>query len=481
ENTKNVLLEGANWNLINIRKTLAYTKITSEAAYRFSRGVHPAMAEHGVSLGLEYMRKWAGGVISKGLVDEYPLPVKDPTITVSSSDVKRLLGIELSAKEIADILERLQFAVKVKGESVIATVPDHRLDINGDEAIGRADLMEEIARIYGYENIPESRITDELPPQRANPTLELEEKIRDILSNLGLYEVITYRMSSPELEGRRLSPGTEPDSKPYVELANPLSPERRMMRKSLMASVLEIVEHNSRISDRMAFFEIGPIFLDSEEGPLPDERLRLVIAMTGSRELLSWKSSDKNPIDFYDLKGVVDVLLQDLHVGDIEHQTSTHPIFHPGKTARIVLGDRQVGVYGEVHPLVHEQYDFPKTAVLAASFDMEVLLDVVPDRFKANVVPSLPPVLEDIALIVDEDVPAATVEALIIQTGGKTLTNVALFDLYRGDQIGAGKKSLAYSLTYQLEDRTLTDAEAAKIRNKIVKRLEKELGAQLRS
>jgi phenylalanyl-tRNA synthetase beta chain len=298
---------------------------------------------------------------------------------------------------------------------------------------------------------------------------------------LGLYEIITYRMTSPEKEARRLSPGTKPDDKPYLQLANPLSPERAVMRKSLMASVLDIVERNARLRDRMALFEIGPIFLDSEEGPLPDERPRLVIAMTGPRDMLSWQSNDARPMDFYDLKGIVDALMGDLHLDAVRHEESQHPVFHPGKTARVLVGERQLGVYGELHPLVQDNYDVADTPILAASFDLQALMDLVPDRFEAQPVPSYPPVLEDIALILDEDIPAAQVKALIAQTGGKTVTDVALFDVYRGDQIGTGKKSLAYSLTYQVEDRTLTDEEVAKIRNKIVKRLEKELGAKLRS
>lgn len=480
DQTVNVLLEGANWNMINIRRTLGYTKISSEAAYRFSRGVHPAMAERGVARGLEFMRNWSGGTVSQGLIDEYPLPAEDASVVVTPQEVKRMLGIELSTKEITALLERLEFEVSVKGETVTTVTPDHRLDIDSDEVIGSADLMEEIARIYGYENIPETRMADELPAQRGNPSLSLEERVRDILVNLGLNEIITYRMTSPENEARRLSPGTQPDEKPYVELVNPITPERAVMRKSLMASVLEIVERNARIRERLALFEIGPIFLDSEEGPLPDERLRLVIAMTGPREMQDWDGDESPSIDFYTLKGICDLLLNDLHIEDIEYEESQHPIFHPGKTARVTAGKLQLGTIGELHPLVKDRYDFSDAPVLAASFDMQALMDNIPVRYQTRSVPTQPPVLEDIALILDEDIPAAKVSALIAQTGGKTLVDVRLFDVYRGKQIGKGKKSLAYSLTYQSEERTLTDKEAAKIRNKIVKRLENELGAKLR-
>ncbi len=481
ENTKNVLLEGANWDFINIRQTLSAQGLSSEAAYRFSRGVHPAMAPRGVSRGLEYMRLWAGGQICKGLVDEYPLPAKDPVVEVRTSDAKRWLGIEPSVKELADILKRLDFEVEVKGASLRAKTPDHRLDISHDPVIGKTDLMEEVARIYGYENIPETRMADELPPQRGNRALEVEEKIRDVLADLGLQEVMTYRITSPQAEARHLPPDVKPDDRPYVSLANPYSPERAVMRKSLMASVLEVVEQNSRVRERIAVFEIGPIFLTSEESPLPDELPRLVIAMTGPRQLRAWQGGESSPVDFYDVKGVLESLWDGLHLESIHYQPHQHPVFHGGTCARVLSGERQIGVFGELHPSVHAQYDLPATPLIAAAIDMAVLIELAPDRHEIRPVPAFPPLLEDLAVVVDESVPAEQVANLIAQTGGKTVTEVRLFDLFRGEQIGKGKKSLAYSLTYQAEDRTLTDDEVAKIRQKIVKRLESELGAQLRT
>ncbi|MDH5507032.1 MAG: phenylalanine--tRNA ligase subunit beta, partial [Anaerolineae bacterium] len=368
---------------------------------------------------------------------------------------------------------------EVKGKTVRATVPDHRLDI-GEGVTGRADLMEEVARIYGYENIPETRMADILPPQHNNPTLEFEETIRDRLTDLGLQEVITYRLTSPENEARRLAPGTDPDGKPYLELLNPISPERVVMRKSLLSSVLDIVERNARFRERIAIFEIGPVFLASEAGPLPDEQSRLVIALSGPRALPDWQHADIAPMDFFDLKGVVDSLLAALHLEDAQYEDAKHPAFHPGKTARIVVGDRQVAVLGELHPLVHQQYELSPAPLLAAAFNLDVLIELVPPRHEAHGVPSYPPVLEDLALVVDENIPAGKVSAMITQTGGQTLSAVNLFDVYRGEQVGAGKKSLAYSLTYQALDRTLTDKDVAKLRSKIVKRLEKELNAKLR-
>ncbi len=496
EKTTRVLLEGAAWNMINTRRTVMAQNLPSEAAYRFSRGVHPELAPQGVRLGLAYMHAWGGGEIAPELVDAYPLPPEDPVVQITPDDVRRWLGIELRAAEIVEILERLEFECELSGDKAtsnqspnhLITVksPPHRLDISTG-VVGKADLMEEIARIYGYDRIPETRMADALPPQRTNRPLEIEERLRDLLSGLGLQEIITHRLTSPQREARLLPAETFDVSTDigslfgdYFTLANPITPERSVLRHSLLASVLEIIEHNARIRQRIAVFEINPVFLPVEGAELPDEQPRLVIALTGPRALPDWQGADSTPMDFYDLKGIIEHALRGLHLPDVNFQPGKHPSFHPGKCAEIRLNDTSIGVMGELHPLVAENYDFPETPVLAADFDLRALIEAVPALFKVSAIPTQPPILEDIALIVDEDVPAGQVEALIRQTGGRRVTDVRLFDVYRGEQIGAGKKSLAYSLTYQDAERTLTDKDAAKIRNKIVKRLERELGAQLR-
>ena len=240
------------------------------------------MAERGVRRGLQLMHQWAGGTVSQGLVDAYPLPPQDPTIEITPGDVRRWLGIELPAGEIAEILRRLEFKVEAQGERVRATAPDFRLDI-GEGIIGVADLMEEVARIYGYDRIPETLMADELPRARGNLALEQEERMRDLLAGLGLQEAITFRLTSVEREARRLLPGSPPDEQPYVQLANPIASDRSVMRHSLLSSLLEVVERNARLRQRIALFEIGPVFLGSEEGELPEERAILGIALTGQR------------------------------------------------------------------------------------------------------------------------------------------------------------------------------------------------------
>jgi phenylalanyl-tRNA synthetase beta chain len=480
DKTTNVLLEGANWNYINIRESLGYLRMHSEASYRFSRGVHPEMAIRGVQMGLELMRQWSGGVVSKGLVDGYPLPAEDPTVELTSKDVQRWLGIDLTAEEIVEILSRLDFKCVVEGSKVLATTPDHRLDIDADPITGKADVMEEIARIYGYENIPETRMEDVLPVQRNTPVLDFEEDIRDLLARQGLQEIISYRLTNPDREARRLPPDVEPDQTPYLQVVNPIAADRFALRKSIMSSLLETVELNAKTRPRIALFEIGPVFLASEEGQLPDEKSRLGIVLTGPRATPDWQKSEPGVYDFYDLKGVVESLLEGLHVSDVSYENHTYPIFHPGKCAAIKAQDRQIGVMGELHPIVKSQYSFSEYPVYGAFFYMDALFEVVPTLHHLTQISTYPPVLEDIALIVDENIPAADVQAMIAQTGGKTLTEVRLFDVYRGEQLGKGKKSLAYSLTYQAADRTLTDDDVAKLRTKIVKRLEREMNAQLR-
>src|SRR6266498_5111958 len=237
-------------------------------------------------------------------------------------------------------------------------------------------------------------------------------------------------------------------------------------------------------------FELGPIF-EPNKGDLPNEPSKLALVMNGARIATAWDVKDSPTFDFYDMKGRIELLLNGLHYKDVSYTpTDSVNYLHPGKAAEVKVNGQVVGVFGELHPLVKEKYkrstpqsgsagDVGEAPVIVAEFDLEKLRSVSP-TYRVVPVSDFPPVYEDIAIIVDESVPAARVEALIRQPGGKTVTDVHLFDVYRDEKIGTGKKSLAYSLTYQ-SDKTMTDAEAAAIRNKIVKRLEYEVGAKLRS
>ena len=294
--TRNVLLEGANWNFINIRKTVALQKITSEAGYRFSRGVHPALAETSVNRGLELMRQWSDGVVCKGLVDAYPVKAETVKVVVEESDVTRMLGVDIKALEIAGLLEKLEFTCKVQGKKVEVTVPEFRLDI-GDGLTGKADILEEIARLYGYDRIPETRLADVMPHQYGNPALDMEEKLRDVMTNLGLQEVVSYRLTTPEREAR-LNPFPSDNSVEYITLQNPITPERRVMRRSILASVMDDLEKNSHTSDSLALFEIGNVFIPVDGNVLPDELPRMAIVMAGLRHEPAWDIKESTHVRF---------------------------------------------------------------------------------------------------------------------------------------------------------------------------------------
>ncbi|MEE9217022.1 MAG: phenylalanine--tRNA ligase subunit beta [Anaerolineales bacterium] len=478
ESTKRVLLEGAAWDFINIRKTVAAQSLPSEAAYRFERGVHPAMAERGVRRALELMRELTGGAVSEGLIDEYPKPPVVPSVEITQADIKRWLGIELELDEAASLLGQLEFSTEMDGNSLRVSPPDHRLDI-GEGVVGKADVLEEVARVYGYDQIPETQIADRIPPQYANPRLDAESQVRDLLASMGLQEAVTYRLTSPAREAKALaSQGT--DDREYIRLANPIGEDRSALRQDLLASVLEVIARNVRFQERIAIFEIGPVFLPIVGEQLPLETDRLAIAMRGPRDPLSWQDMEPGEMDFYDMTGVIDGLLTGLHVGTIQYEPTEHAAFHPGKCASILVDDRELGVMGVVHPMVAERFESPDTAIVAANLDLEALFERIPERYPIPPVPAFPPVLEDLAFVVDHEMPAGRLKDLIQETGESLVVEVSVFDLYEGEQVEQGKKSLAFSIVYQAEDRTLTDDEVASLREKIVKRLEVELGAKLR-
>ncbi len=476
-----MLLEAAGWNFINTRRTAFAHNLHSEASFRFSRGVHPAVADPGLKRGLHYMAEWGEGEVAPGFVDEYPLPSKRPGCGGHAAGCDAPAGYRTQRAGDRRFTQPHRIRVQGRGREGHRPNPAHRMDI-GEGAVGLADVLEEVARLYGYDNIPETRMSDELPPQVGNPVNEWEERLRDQLADLGLQEVVSYRMTYPEREARlyAASAGSQTlREQNYVCVANPIAPEKSVLRRSLLSSVLDALERNARLREGLALFEIGPIF-EPSGSELPNEITKLAIVMTGQRDEISWDVQTSPIMDFYDLKGRIERLLAGFRLTNVAYApTDSVPYLHPGKAAEVSVDGQVIGVFGELHPLVKDKYEFEDPPVLVAEFDLGTMRELE-SAYEVKPVPEVPPVLEDIALILDENIPAAKVEALIRQTGGKVLTDVRLFDVYRGEQIGAGKKSLAYSLTYQAE-KTLTDKEAAAIRNRIVRRLEHELSAKLRS
>jgi phenylalanyl-tRNA synthetase beta chain len=387
------------------------------------------------------------------------------------------------------------------------TTPPHRRDIQE----GPADLIEELVRIYGYDRLPATLLDEQLPEQHANRSLVLEERVRDLLVNAGLQEVITYALTTPEREAPLLGEGEAPAEPPapgaagaspspenafphrtnYVRLLNPISSERVVMRHTLLAGVLEVAAANLRHTDELRLFEVGPVYLPRPGKPLPDEPRRLALVMTGRRHPEFWKDSAAGEVpvlDFFDLKGVIEALTAELHLTGISYRPSKAAYLHPGRAAELLLDGQPAGSFGELHPRLPGMYEqvadiFKPLAgrtLLVGELDLEAILAGVPERYTYTPVPRFPPALRDIAVIVDESVTAEQVVTEIRNAKVDLLRGVRLFDLYRGESIAAGTKSLAYALTYQADDRTLTDKEVDRAHRKIEDRLRHVLKAQVR-
>ena len=483
--TRNVLLEAAAWERRSIRRTQRQLGVHTEAGFRFSRGVHPSQALLGARRAAELLRLHAGGTIAEGIVDHYPQPAPDVTVDFDLGYLRRLSGLDLSAEETAELLRRLEFEVDVAGESgpLRVTVPDHRLDIEGQH-----DLVEEVCRIYGYDRIPSTVLSDVLPPQRGNREQSFEDRIKDTFADLGLQEAVSYRLTTPEAEAKLQLEDAEPP--PYVRLANPSTQDRVVMRRSLLASVLEAAASNSRFEDRLALFEVGRVFPVEEGDSLPEERERAAVVLTGPRRSGHWQT-DANPddcLDFFDLKGVVETVLDQLGLR-VEfappEQVSAATPFRAGRSATVVLAGEgePVGLLGEVHPAVTANFDLEPAAgspVLAAELDLDRILERIPASLQVEPVPVYPEVREDLALIVGEATPAASVEAALLKAGRPLLCAVELFDVFRGEAIGEGSKSLAYHLTFRAPNRTLRDRDVKKLRRRILGQVERAVGARLR-
>jgi len=473
--TTSILLESANFNFLSIRRTSQMLGLRSEAASRFGKQVDPELTVKALARACQLLEELAGGKARTLYGDNYPGKPGVKQIELDPGYANRLLGVDLPAAEMARILEALEFTVENTGQVLSVGVPSHRQDVNIP-----ADLVEEIGRIYGYDRLPSTLLEDELPHTQRNVRLEGEEKVRDILVGCGLDEVITYSMIDVRDEAKLLG-DTGAAQQPHVTVLNPLSNERGHLRVMLLPSLIATAQANLRFSERVAIFEVGRVYLPQPDQTLPDEPRRLAALLAGPREPASWLGHDASPMGFFDLKGVVEALLLRLGLANAAWERGSHPAMHPGRTAQVVVSGTAVGMVGELHPRVRDAFDLPNLPVVAMELDLEALLAGWGAKQEMRDFSSHPAVFEDLALIVDESMPASQVAGLIRQTGGKLLVDLQLFDVYRGGQVPQGKKSLAYSLTFQAADRTLTAEDTAKARQKIVARLERELGATLRA
>ncbi len=502
EGTRNILLESATFHGINNRRTAQKLKLHSEASHRFTRGVPATLNPIAARRASELMRQHAQARIVPGLVDAYPAPQPEVQVFTTESEVRRQLGMALPLPRIANVLQKLEFQTEerpslpadapreavfglhvAKGEPVLACrVPWHRLDVHVP-----ADLTEEVARMVGYERVETTLMDDALPPQRRNPVLEAEERIRDILVACGLQETINYSLTTPENHDR-LHPGgpsSQEAGVPYVTLANPLTPERRVMRRSLLVSALENLAYNRRFTERLAVFEVGRVYLpELSEDVRPYEERRLSLLLTGPRRVTNIHPdpAGQEEFDFFDLKGVVETLLERLGFKEDEVTFEARPdtgAFGP-RCAEVFVQEQSLGLMGELHPRVRAAWNLPEGRICLAELR---LMPLVRPAWQLESMPPIsvyPPVIEDLAFVVAEDVTVRQVVDAIRRAGGKLLVGVELFDIYRGDPIPAGQKSLAFRVTYQAVDHSLSEKEVARLRQRIIKTVERETGGKLR-
>lgn len=509
EGTRNILLESATFDGINNRRTSQALRLHSEASYRFTRSIPATLNDIAARRAAHLMQQYSGGRVVPGIVDTYPLPQPEVTVYTSQSDVQRLLGLDLSLAQIREALQKLDFAV-VERETVPAgapeqatfglahaaaepvlevTIPWHRLDITLP-----ADLAEEVARVVGYDRVGETLLDTGLPPQRRNAVLETEENIRDILIGCGLQDTVNHTLTTSE-NHRKLLVTEERDAPlpPFIELTNALSPQRRVLRRDMMVSALENLAYNQRYAQRLAIFEIGRVYRpEGGDETLPDEDRRLCIALRGPRHpntnenflapTSSLTESEAETFDFFDLKGIIETILERLGFHESDYQFRAHPdsaSFGP-RCALLSLHGACLGILGEVHPKVRNAFGLGNERVALA--EMHIGPFVHPSWRVSQMMPIsvYPPVVEDLAFMVPEDVTQSRLRDAIINGGGDLLTRVELFDIYRGEPLPIGHKSLAYRVTYQSLDHGLSEKEVNRLRQRIIRNAEKTTGGQLR-
>nr|MBO2478359.1 phenylalanine--tRNA ligase subunit beta [Bacillota bacterium] len=475
EATTTVLLESANFHPASVRRTARRLGLRTEASHRFEKGLDPNLAAVASLRAAQLLQELAGAQVLAGVVDVYPCPVAPRTISCRPERIRRLLGTDLSDERIAAYLQSLELSVQREGERLVVTVPTFRPDIQQE-----ADLAEEVARLYGYDRLPEALPggTSQVGGQRQ--PLPLLDRVRDVLVAMGLLECMTYSFVHPATADRLRWAPDDP-RRQFIPLRNPLSEEYAVMRTSLVGGLLETAARNrSRGVRAVHLFEIGAVYhpksLPLTE--LPYERRKIGILMMGPLPQEQW-GGRVGEATFYHLKGAVERLLAALRL-EGSFAPAGDPTFHPGRQAVVTVGGQAAGVLGEVHPLVAEAYDLGETRVYAAELDVDVLAAAAPAGVRYRPLPRFPAVDRDIALLVPKAVTAAAVAACIRAAAGEMLEEMALFDVYEGPQVAAGHRSLAYSLRLRAPDRTLTDEEANAIVARIEEALARQLGVRLR-
>ena len=472
--TRTVLLEAALFNSVSVRRTARRYNIPSEASQRFERGVNSDWVAEASGRAALLMSELAGGKVLRGLLDSYPVPQQPRRVTVRPHRVNEILGMKIPAAEVSEILERLGFAVETAGRSLEVTVPSRRNDIFLEE-----DLVEEVARLHGYEKIPATLPRGELLECREELPERLQRLARETLTACGFNEIITYSFIGLAALSTLRLPGDDLRL-PAIPMQNPLSEEQSIMRTTLLPGLLKTLQENfhHRVMDQL-LFEIGAIYLPRRLplDELPLEKLRLSLAATGQLPEANWYSSSQ-AAGFFVVKGAVEALLDRFGLGGAEYVPAELPLTHSARAAMIMIDGKEAGFLGELRPKIAEKWDFPQ-AVAIAELDLELLIagaDLMP---AVAPLPRYPAGLRDIAVVVPRSLSAGKLERSIYGAGAGLVERVALFDLYEGAQIPGDRRSLAFTITYRHSGRTLTESEINAAHSDIEKALF-ELGAELR-
>jgi len=461
--TTEVLFESANFNGISVRLTARKLGMRTESSSRFEKGLDPENVMDALNRAAQLVEMLGAGTVCKGVVDCYPGRSAKRVIPFNPDNINALLGTDISRDRMVEIFRRLEIEVNPDGNTV--TAPTFRPDLECE-----ADLAEEVARFYGYNNIKPTLLEGRACVVGARTHKQkIEQILHRTMLSCGLSETYTYSFTSPKVFDKINLP-QDSELRKTVVITNPLGEDFSIMRTTTLPDMLEVLATNyNRRAEEARLFEMSYVYLPKSVPvtELPHEKPVLTIGMYGN-------------VDFYDLSGIVEEVMDVLGIKDFEVlPVKDNPSFHPGRTAKLVIGGKECGIFGQVHPNVSEKFDAPEESYIGI-IDIEPLVEAANLKAEFKPLPRYPAVARDIAMLVDDGVLVKQIEKLIRESAGNILEEAKLFDVYKGKQVPEGKKSVAYSLTFRASDRTLTDEEVSQSMSKIIKALSEKLGAQLR-
>ena len=476
EKTKTVVLEAASFNSASIRRTSRAVGLHSEASGRFERGVDETQTIRALDRAAQLLQDMGACTVCKGIVDVYPNPKSEVTVEFTPEQINARLGTDIKAEAMADILNKLEFEVSNNGNIYSVKVPSWRNDVTMME-----DISEEIARIVGFDKIPSTLPIGVTSQGHQSDTQNFVDKIKSALVTLGMNEELSFSFTNPTMFDKMNVP-QDSDLRKAVPIMNPLTDDYPLLRTTLLSSIMENVARNySRKNEDVRLFEIAPVFypkaLPITEQPI--ETLKLAGLIMGRRDPKGW-SQNAAEVDFYDMKGIVEELFKQIAIDKYTVEVGEHFAMHPGKTAVFKKGKEVLVTVGELHPAIANAFDIPKKMYIFEA-DVATLMKYTAKGFHYEQLPKYPAITRDLAVLVDKSIAAGEVEKTITKNGGKHFSNVTLFDVYTGERIDSNKKSLAFNIKFQSNDRTLTDAEADEAFKKILAAVEKQFNAELRS